>query len=174
MSQRCWTDSPQRCNTAAAPPSSARCRVRRGLRCQAFKRPLPYPTTSASTPLYCAEPSRRSTPGCGLRQIAWIAAGNATSAGHGVQGLNHEYMAQPGRLRRPGRGLKESEIRAKRKPTAHRHRRTGLDRRSHCDHRMRPAGWKTGCRQANAGCPSRSSPSANGDSCTGPVPGLAD
>ena len=34
-SQRCWTRSPQRCNTAAAPPSSARCRVWRGRRCYA-------------------------------------------------------------------------------------------------------------------------------------------
>lgn len=36
MNQRCWTKSPQKCHTAAARPSSARCRARRGLRCQAF------------------------------------------------------------------------------------------------------------------------------------------
>ena len=36
-SQRCWTGSPQRCNTAAAPPSSARCRVWRGRRCNAIE-----------------------------------------------------------------------------------------------------------------------------------------
>ena len=56
-SQRCWTGSPQRCNTAAAPPSSARCRVWRGCRCYAIET-VAVPAYFGLLPLYRASPMR--------------------------------------------------------------------------------------------------------------------
>ena len=49
---KCWTDSSEARHTAAAPPSSARCRARYGRQACRQEGPLPRPPSSASTALY--------------------------------------------------------------------------------------------------------------------------
>ena len=71
------------CNTAAAPPSSARCRARRGLpQLPGISGPLPCPPTSASPRLYRARAARVTSAMCGRHPCARIGVGASRPAQH--------------------------------------------------------------------------------------------
>lgn len=78
------------CNTAAAPPSSARCRARRGLQACRREGPLPHPPTSASSTLY------RAVPAC-------VTGGVCSRHPHGLASAPGARPAQTNRPRLHGR-----------------------------------------------------------------------